>query len=647
MQHIVSYLRAKGALDDAQLRAVRARWRRSGRPLVHALVELGHLTEEQVLTALVELTGLPVVDVAAEDVDVALLGRVPTPLLLRLGAVPLGLDASGRARVATCSPFEVVELEELQGYLQRPLELCLCPWSAIREALRAHRALQETIAQGVVKELIAAGLPNGTILPGEPGPAELDEQEAAAGGGAPEPRGPERDDARSEAADASPIVRLADLILADALRQGASDVHLEPLAEAVRLRFRLQGVLRTIRKLPRTIGSALVARIKVMSRLDITVRRLPQDGRLWFRSEGDGRVIDVRVSTLPTVEGEKVVLRLLDPRSVDKPLAALVAQADLPRYLAFVERTQGLVLVTGPTGSGKTTTLYATLRHALTDDQNFVTIEQPVEYHVDGIAQVNVRPEEGASFAGTLRAVLRQDPDVILVGEIRDGETATTAVQAATTGHLVLSTLHTNDAASACTRLVELGAPAFMVADALNGVLAQRLVRRLCPACRRGRPATEAEVERAGVAVRGATVFDAVGCDACAGAGYAGRRAVHEIAPATPTARRLILERRGDGQVREALRVAGVPSMFAAGLAHALCGETSLAELFRCVPQDEVEQTLSCAACGAVTPPGAKHCVACGRATASVCQGCDAALAPAWRHCAACGAARGAAKASS
>ncbi|MEZ6186255.1 MAG: ATPase, T2SS/T4P/T4SS family [Planctomycetota bacterium] len=637
-QHILTHLRERGLVDDAQVSRVRAHWRSSGRPLVHSLVQLGLLSEDQVSRTLLELTGLPVFPL--ETVDPSLLERVPAPLLYRTGALPLGVEPSGRARVATCAPFDVIGLDEVRQYLRRPLELGLAPWSEIKAILRQRLHLQETLAQTVLGDLLASGArSDGRILPDDRSPsgAPLATEEHAAAAQAPAGQAPDYGEAFE---GGEHVVRLADVILADALAQGASDVHLEPLAEEVRLRFRIHGVLRTIRHLPKAVGPALTARLKVMAQLDITLRRLPQDGRLWFRSDGDGRVIDVRVSTLPTVEGEKVVMRLLDPSNIDTPLSALLAPADLPRYLSVAQRTQGLVLVTGPTGSGKTTTLYATLRHLLTDEENFVTIEQPVEYHLDGIAQVNVRAEDGASFAGTLRSILRQDPDVILVGEIRDPETARTALQAASTGHLVFSTLHTNDAASACTRLVDLGGEPFVLADALNGVLAQRLVRRLCPACRQPKAADAHDVARGGPVLRGASLYEPGACPACSERGYAGRVGLYEIAPTSPAVRALIVEGRGDGPIREALRVQGVPSMFAAGVAQVLTGATSLAEVVRCVPQDEIEQALSCLSCGAVTPPGARFCVGCGVATRDHCQGCGATVDPRWRHCAACGAPR-------
>jgi len=659
-KHILTRLRETGALDEGRLHDVRRHWRRSGLPLVHSLVELGHLTEERALAILIELTGLPVVSLEAADVDDALLAKLPLALLRRAGAVPLGVDEAGRVRVATCAPFDVLGVDEMQAYLRRPLTLVLARWSEVRAVLDLAQSTQSKIAECVVGELVQAGVVSGRMLrddilagedvdEGGDSAAPSSHRAAAAGSGEPGHGSPsaaaggregDDDDGRSEDASSSPLIRLADLILSDALQQGASDIHLEPSSREIRLRFRVQGMLRTVRRLPRAIASALISRFKIMSRLDVTIRRRPQDGTLWFRSDADQRVIDVRVSTLPTVEGEKVVMRLLDPRSLDRPLSELLDPADLPRFLSLVERPQGLALVTGPTGSGKTTTLYAALRHLLTPDLNFVSIEQPVEYHIEGVAQVHVRPEDATTFAGTLRSVLRQDPNVILVGEIRDGETATTALQAASTGHLVLSTVHTNDAASAATRLMDLGGAPYLLADALNGVLAQRLVRRLCAACRRPRAAAEADVERVGARARGATLHDPAGCPACHETGFAGRLAVHEIAPASAATRSLILKSSGDGPIREALRLSGVRSMFSAGLDHVVAGRTSLAELLKRVPRDEAELSLGCPACGALGRPGARFCVGCGRASGDRCAGCGHALEPHWRHCEACGRAR-------
>ena len=365
-----------------------------------------------------------------------------------------------------------------------------------------------------------------------------------------------------DAQDEAPIIRLINALLSQAVREGASDIHIEPYESASTVRFRRDGMLRDVAHPHRGLHAALASRIKVMANLDIAEKRLPQDGRIGIRLAG--RKIDVRVSTLPTAHGERVVLRLLDQGGARLGLAALgMAEEARTRFATLLEQQHGILLVTGPTGSGKTTTLYAALQTMDARQRNIVTVEDPVEYDLPGVGQTQVNPRIQLSFARALRSILRQDPDVIMIGEIRDLETAQIAIQASLTGHLVLATLHTNDAPSAVTRLVDMGIEPYLLASTLRGVLAQRLVRRLCPQC-----ATD------GAAATG-------GCAACGHTGYDGRTGIYELLVVDAPLAQLIHERADEARLRAECRARGTRSLFDDGMRLVAAGITSREEVLR------------------------------------------------------------------
>ncbi|MFC4724572.1 type II secretion system ATPase GspE [Glycocaulis abyssi] len=376
----------------------------------------------------------------------------------------------------------------------------------------------------------------------------------------------------------APVIRLINGLVADAIRAGASDIHVEPFEDRVSVRFRLDGVLEERVSLPPHLAPTLVSRLKVMARLDIAERRVPQDGRVTLSLAGRG--VDVRVSTLPSRHGERVVMRLLEKNSALMAIDALGMPAGVAAgYRRALDQPNGIILVTGPTGSGKTTTLYAGLTALNDQTRNILTIEDPVEYAVDGIGQTQVNTRVGMTFAAGLRAILRQDPDVVMVGEIRDGETARIAVQASLTGHLVLSTVHTNSAAAAIARLRDMGIESYLLASTLSAVLAQRLVRRLCPHCHEPYEASEREKALAGVSGP-LTLYAPRGCEACHHTGYAGRQGVYEIIMADEGLRSLIHDNAREAELaRHAFARGG--GLFEAGLELARAGATTLAEVLR------------------------------------------------------------------
>ncbi len=386
-------------------------------------------------------------------------------------------------------------------------------------------------------------------------------------------------------ASEAPVIRLVNQMITRAVEQRASDIHIEPLEASLRVRYRIDGVLRDVEAPPNRFRAAIVSRVKIMAKLNIAERRLPQDGRIKLAIRGTP--IDLRVSTIPTMHGEGVVLRVLDRTGVQLDFETLgLVGASLDTFLGILERPHGIVLVTGPTGSGKTTTLYTSLVRLNSPDKKILTVEDPIEYQLDGINQIQVKPGIGLSFANVLRSILRQDPDIVMIGEIRDVETAKIAIQAALTGHLVLSTLHTNDAAGTITRLLDMGVEDYLLTSTLNGVTAQRLVRRLCPQCRTRAPAMPELVAQLGLErytgqSREIQLYHPKGCEQCNDTGYFGRNSLTEVLVVTDEIRRLILKRAEAQELHRTAVKEGMRTMYDDGMAKALDGLTTVEEVLR------------------------------------------------------------------
>ena len=470
----------------------------------------------------------------------------------------LAIGDEGASVVVLIRPDATVDgLAELRRVLKRPL--VTRPVDSDRFASELARAYTTGGAAAAIHEELARDADLERLMQELPATSDLLADEAQA-----------------------PVIRMINALLLQALKERASDLHFEPYETRSVVRFRVDGVLHDVIEPPRALHAALVSRLKIMASLDIAEKRLPQDGRIALKL--GGRSVDVRVSTLPTGPGERVVLRLLDQDEARLDLAALgMSDATLAAIDRLIREPHGILLVTGPTGSGKTTTLYAALSRLPRGSVNMMTVEDPIEYALDGVAQVPVNPRIELTFARALRAILRQDPDIVMIGEIRDLETAQIAVQASLTGHLVLATLHTNDAASAVTRLADMGVEPYLLSSSLLGVLAQRLVRTLCPACRREAAPTEAE--RALAASMGgaapARLYAPVGCAACNDTGYRGRTGIYELLPIDETMRRLIHDGAGENALRDAARRANQRSLRSDGARWLADGTTSLAELVR------------------------------------------------------------------
>jgi type II secretory ATPase GspE/PulE/Tfp pilus assembly ATPase PilB-like protein len=527
----------------------------SGRTLWEMLVAQKVSSDATILEKLSARFRLKIADVARIDPKVR--EGVPEQLARRYRVLPLRLTDSF-LELATANPFDLDAEKALAFATAREIRMLLLAPSKIAEKLdemyRPEKALDK-------------------LLEGMEGSGDLVQLAEQAA--------PEELNISEEEASQRPVVRLVDLIISEGILSRSSDIHIEPEEGGVAVRYRIDGVLRQVMKIPRNAGLPLISRIKIMSSLDIADRMRPQDGRA--RVAVNGQPIDLRVSTLPAAQGEKVVIRILDSRATVKSLESLgFNPGETEAINQLLQNHEGVILVTGPTGSGKTTTLYSMINQIKTEGVNIVTVEDPVEYRMQGIVQVQVQEKAGLTFGSALRSILRQDPNVILVGEIRDKETAQIAVQASLTGHLVLSTLHTNDAANAVTRLVDIGVEAYKIAAALRGVIAQRLMRKLCPTCKEVWMEAPPEKLRKWIPT-GTPMYRAAGCPDCAMTGYRGRFSIIEVLTVSAEVERRIAAGEPAARIADAARLAGMKSLWDSGLAHVMRGESTIDELMRVV----------------------------------------------------------------
>ena len=514
------------------------------------LLDAGALTHDGLSRALAERYGLDHLDLSAFSVDMSAANLVTTTAAKRYQAVPVAFADKRTLLVAMADPSNVLAVDDIAIMTGYEVRVAVAPPDDIAGLISRLDRLEDVVSESQ---------------------EQLEEE-----GGA------EVVDLHETAEDA-PVVKLVNQIVAQAVERGASDVHLAPDGREVRVRFRIDGVLQDVTTVPRRMAAGVISRVKIMAELNIAERRLPQDGRVGLSVEG--RHVDLRVVTLPSVHGEAIVLRVLDKDSVVVELDKLgMAEAERERFERAFHQAHGAVLVTGPTGSGKSTTLYAALQQLNTVEKNIITVEDPVEYEIAGLTQVQVSPKVGLTFAAGLRSMVRADPDVIMVGEIRDRETAQIAVESALTGHLVLSTLHTNDAPSAISRLVEMGIEPFLVASALDCVVAQRLARKLCSHCKR-RTIIPAQILRDSgyKALVDLEAYEPVGCRRCGGSGYRGRVGLYEVMDVTAEVQKLALERRPAEEIRDVAVHQGMRRLRDDGLEKVRQGRTSIAEIARVI----------------------------------------------------------------
>jgi type IV pilus assembly protein PilB len=540
-----------GLLTAEQLAKAVQEHERLGRRLGRVLVDLGYLSEGQLVAALAVQIGMRFVDLSDFPVDSSAVARVPEAVSRRHTTLPIGFE-DGKLLVAMADPANVFALDDLRTTTGMDVRAVVATKPDLLAAISRHHR----------------------------GDAQLDDLSLAMG----------EDDVeeavRTADVEEAPVVKFVNVLIAQAVADRASDIHLEPTEHDLRVRFRIDGVLHDVMRSPRGITLGVTSRLKIMAEIDIAERRVPQDGRMSLTS--GGRKIDLRVATLPTVWGEKIVMRILDNSTALLQLSDLgFSPANQEVYARSFHKPHGMILATGPTGSGKSTTLYATLNMVSRPEVNVITVEDPVEYRIPGINQVQTNPKAGLTFAAALRSILRSDPDVVLLGEIRDRETAQIAIEAALTGHLVLSTLHTNDAPSAISRLTEMGIEPFLVGSALDCVVAQRLARRLCGRCKESYTPTAEMLMRTrfpwNPAEQLPVLYRPVGCAACASTGYKGRMALHEVMQVTEDIERLAVERRPSAVIATQARQQGMTSLRDDGMAKVKAGHTSIEEILRVV----------------------------------------------------------------
>jgi type IV pilus assembly protein PilB len=534
--------------------------RANGTRVGYSLVKLGFVAEQDLALALSKQLGVPAVDLQRVKLDPKLVKLIPADVALRHFVLPVR-RVGGKLTVAVADPSEIGVIDDLKFITRFEIEPVIAGEFTLRKIVEREYDSADDRISDLLKQF------------DEDGDIEVvEEQEEELNVGALQAQ-----------VEEAPVVKLINGILNDAVSRGASDIHFECYEKDVRVRYRVDGVLSEIMRPPSKMKSALISRFKILADLNIAERRLPQDGRIKLRI--GKRVIDFRVSTLPTLFGEKIVLRILDKGNLTLDLEKFgmepKAQED---FMRAIINPYGMVLVTGPTGSGKTTTLYSALSRVNTNEVNIMTAEDPVEYNLHGINQVQVRTEIGMSFAAALRAFLRQDPNIIMVGEIRDIETGSIAIKAALTGHLVLSTLHTNDAPSTITRMVDMGIEPFNVASAVNLITAQRLVRRICPKCKEEATYPDEYLRAADIAPADAaamTFYRGAGCEDCGGSGYKGRQGLYEVMAMSPTLRRMILQGASTAELQEQAIAEGMLTLRMDGFVKIRRGITTLEEVVK------------------------------------------------------------------
>ncbi len=565
---IEDILLEEGQIDQEIL--AKARTRQSGpdrgRNLGEILLDLGAINQDQYRRALSRQLNLPYLETLSEDlVDKSIISRVPINFLLAHQLIPLQ-EEDGVVRVAMANPLQVQPLDDLRLLLEKEVVPVVSPPDEIVRIANRSYGHAEGAAEAVMEGM---------------------EEEEAAEQVVVEDQAEDLLDIASKA----PVIKLVNLILFEAAKARASDIHIEPFEKELRVRYRIDGVLYEALTPPKQYQSAITSRIKIMANLNIAEKRLPQDGRIKIRITD--REIDIRVSLIPVSFGERIVLRLLDRSAQIYSLHDLGMSDDrLEIFARLIKLTHGIILVTGPTGSGKTTTLYAALAAVNSQEQNIITVEDPVEYQMSGIGQIQANPKIGLTFASGLRSILRQDPDVVLIGEMRDHETAEIAIQASLTGHLVFSTLHTNDAAGSITRLVDMGVEPYLVSSSVVGIMAQRLVRTICPHCRESFQPEEKALKEIGLFpddIPGGTLYRGTGCDKCFNSGYMGRSGIFEILLIDDEIRRMVLERTNTGVIKQSALKKGMRTLRMDGARQVVEGQTTIDEVVRVTQEDIIE----------------------------------------------------------
>jgi general secretion pathway protein E len=555
------------ALEQEQLEEGLSIQEEKGGRLGDILVKLGYARESQVLYALSLQMGIPFLkDVAVEDVEPELCSALPIHFAKKHGILPIKHDVDG-ILVATSNPLDIYPLDDVRILLNQEIKPVVMPPRAIIDSINQVYDRDSNTAQQIIEDFDENSLDIITSALEEP--TDL-----------------------LDASDEAPVIRLVNSTLFQAVKQRASDIHIEPFERDLVVRYRVDGILYNVLNPPKQIQPSITSRVKIMAGLNIAEKRLPQDGRI--RVTIAGKDIDIRVSVIPTAHGERIVMRLLDKTSVLLKLEDIGFSADkLKIFNKLIHGPHGIILLTGPTGSGKTTTLYAALTRINSPDKNIITVEDPIEYQIKGVGQIQVNPKINLTFANGLRSILRQDPDVIMVGEVRDLDTAEIAIQASLTGHLVFSTLHTNDSAGAITRLIDMGIEPFLASSSLIAIMAQRLVRIVCPDCRQKYSPSEEELREIGIDTRGADIkplYRAVGCENCLGTGYRGRTGIFELLVLDDDIRSLILKNYDTTTIKKTATKKGMLTLRQDGASKVLKGVSTIEEVVRVTQEDVASQ---------------------------------------------------------
>jgi type IV pilus assembly protein PilB len=547
----------RGKITPQELQEALTIQKETGEKLGEILLRKGLVTERDLFDALAQQLGAPYVDLSNYLIDPKVVALLPEKFCRQHKVVLIG-EENGTLLLAMANPVDVVAIDRVEMMTRRKVKPLMAPAEDIERTINTYYGIGESVEE-IVREVEDEG---GALA------LSMDEEEI-------------RIDQLRALGEEAPIVRVVNMIILQAIRSGASDIHIEPQEEKVRIRFRVDGILRDATSTSVKVHPALVSRVKILARMDIAERRLPQDGR--FQVMVDNRAVDFRVSSLPTIYGEKIVMRILDKSALVLDLDRLGFEPEeLERFYRIIQYPYGMILLTGPTGSGKTTTLYSALNFINKPDLNIITIEDPVEYRLEGINQVQVKPQIGLTFANVLRSIMRQDPDVIMVGEIRDRETAEIAVHAALTGHLVFSTLHTNTACGAVIRLAEMGVAPYLISSALVGAVAQRLVRKICTFCRipievKGEIAREISEGEESVV----TVYRGKGCSRCNQTGYRGRVAVSEVLVMDEELRQMVLSGVTERELARKAQEKGMRTLRENALRKVRAGITTIEEAYR------------------------------------------------------------------
>jgi len=553
-ESLLTFLRDSGKIDEEQMNELLDEQTRSGKPIEDVVSNSGTIGMKTVYEMIAQALGTEVVDILKMEFSPELLSMVPPSTARVYGALPLEFDGQ-TLRFAVTDPLDPHIGDVLRFATQKDVAIYVAPAAAIQTLIERYYGIEMSDIDQLLEEIT--------------GIADVKETNS--------------DVIDIEKASSAPIVKYVNTVLAQAIQARASDIHFEPFETEFKIRYRVDGALYEMSPPPRSLAAAVTSRIKVMSNLNIAERRVPQDGRI--QTTMAGRPVDLRVSTLPTQFGESVVLRVLDRSTVKLDLDVLGMPKNIYDYIcAVIEKPNGIFIVTGPTGSGKTTTLYACLNRINTTDAKLLTAEEPVEYEIEGIQQVPIHEAIGLTFARVLRAFLRQDPDRIMVGETRDLETAQIAIQASLTGHLVFTTLHTNDAPSAVARLIDMGVEPFLIASSLEGILAQRLVRKICTNCRTPYEPSESVLRQIGLSVHEVgdkNFYYGTGCDQCNNTGYKGRKGIYELLDITEPIRDLITARAPSVVIRQKAIELGMSTLRADGLRSIFDGETTIEEVLK------------------------------------------------------------------